>query len=75
MQEFIKIGFKAHPVVTTAMSNFLMKTRVDSSQLDGLDAKVKALAGAEKKVTNLEAEFKTFKNVTMGEMKALKARK
>lgn len=75
MKEFIKFGYKSHPVVTTAMSNFLMKTRVDSSQVEALENKVKTLLAAEKKVNTLESEFKAFKNSTVGDIKILKARK
>lgn len=75
MKEFIKFGYKSHPVVTTAMSNFLMKTRVDSSQVEALDTKVKALLTSEKKVSTLENEFKAFKSLTTGDIKTLKARK
>lgn len=65
IEEIIEAKFKSHHVVTTAMSNFVMKTRVDRSQVAAVASKVtdatKLVAQCEKKVATLEAELKSFK--------------
>ena len=38
--ELLEVGFKAHPVLTRAMSSYIMKNRVDGSQMDALDKRV-----------------------------------
>ena len=38
--QLLKVGFKAHPVLTRAMSAYIMKNRVDGSQMDAMDKRV-----------------------------------
>ena len=38
--QLLKAGFKAHPVLTRAMSAYIMKNRVDGSQMDAMDKRV-----------------------------------
>ena len=51
MEEMIQQEFKSHQVITTAMSNFLMKNRVDSTQLEAIAAKA-TKSWAEQAATN-----------------------
>jgi len=61
MDEVIKAKFKSHPTVTTAMSNFIMKTRVSESSVADLTKKLKEVTGAASKAAALEAEVKNLK--------------
>ena len=40
----IKAGFKSHFVLTTAMSDFIMKNRIDVSQLEAVEKKITVVA-------------------------------
>lgn len=40
IEEIIEAKFKAHHVATTAMSNFVMKTRVDTSQVTAVASEI-----------------------------------
>ena len=63
MNSMIDCGFKAHPVLTTTMTSFVMKNRIDSSQLEAVVAKCdlisKSGAGMDKRVGVLETNAKT----------------
>ena len=65
LEDIIQAKSKSHQVITTAMSNFVMKTRVDRSQVDALGSKIgeatKSSAACEKKASSLEADFKSVK--------------
>ena len=50
--ELIKADFKAHPVLTRAMSAYIMKNRVDGSQLEAV----------KKRVSVVETQVKTTAN-------------
>ena len=75
LNEIIDANFKSHQVVTTAMSNFVMKTRVDRSQVDALGSKVveavKVASVSDKKATTLEADLKSVKQMHGNKISAL----
>ena len=58
MEALIKARFKSHMVITTVMSNFIMKTRVSEAQITKLDSKVKEVVTATSKIGNTEADLK-----------------
>ena len=70
---------KAHHVVTTSMSNFVMKTRVDKSHVDDALAKAaessKAASALDKRVQALEAELKAAKQQLGNKVAALEKKK
>lgn len=58
MERLVNCGFKSDPVCTAAMSNFIMKYRVDRSAFSNLEEKV---AKATKKTDGLEGGIKPLK--------------
>ena len=75
----IDARFKSHPVVTTAMSNFIMKSRVDRSHVDSMGTKVadavKSTSSVEKKIVTMEAELKSLKQTMGNKFAALEKKK
>ena len=65
MRSLIAAKFKSHQVVNNAMSNFIMKTRVDKSSVEKLDGKLekglKVVDQTAKDTADLKAEFKALK--------------
>jgi hypothetical protein len=59
MESIIDADFKSHPVVTSAMSTFLMQNRVDKSDFEAAEEK---LAKFSKKVDGLEGDVKPLKS-------------
>ena len=57
--------FKSHQVATTAMSNFIMKTRVNGSSVDQMETKLtaalKTIADSQKKVSSQETQIKELR--------------
>ena len=75
LNDIISKNFKSHDVVTTAMSNFIMKTRVDRTQIEevkdlAVEAK-KLVAENSKKLATLTADFHSFKQATGNRLAAL----
>jgi hypothetical protein len=62
MNALADCAFKSHPVLTTTMSSFIMKNRIDSSQLDAVIAKCdlisKSTGASDKRVGVLETNAK-----------------
>jgi hypothetical protein len=58
LDRIIQARFKSDPVVTTAMSNFIMKNRVDKSAFTDLSSKVTQVV---RKADSLETESKSAK--------------
>ena len=79
LNEIIDAKFKAHPVVTTAMTNFNMKTRVDKSHIDDVTDKMKdsmkTVTASEKRLASLESELKTLKQSLGNKIASLEKRK
>jgi hypothetical protein len=79
MNEMIDSGFKSHHVVTTAMSNFIMKTRVDKSTVDAASDKAaeatKAATACEKKMSAMETELKSLKQSYGNKLSQLEKKK
>jgi hypothetical protein len=75
MNSLISCGFKPHSVLTTTMTTFVMKNRIDASQLESVtikcDSVVKSNAGLDKRVGYLEVLSKTLST----DVKTLKAKK
>jgi hypothetical protein len=61
MKDIIGAGFKAHPVITTSMSNFLMTNRVDPTQIDDIVKKADATSKLASRLQVLEHELKGLK--------------
>ena len=65
MRSLIAAKFKSHQVVNNAMSNFIMKTRVDKSSVEKLDGKLekglKVVDQTAKDTADLKAEVKALK--------------
>ena len=63
--EIMDADFKAHQVVITAQSNYIMKSRVDPSRLDEVDKKFKLqdelTVASNRRLASLENELKTAK--------------
>ena len=79
MNSLVEAKFKSHPVITTAMSNFIMKSRVDKSHVDSMGTKVteavKASSTIEKKIASLETELKSLKQTLGNKIAALDKKK
>ena len=58
-QRISQAGFKSDPVITTAMSNFIMKHRVDKSDFDVLKVEVDKVS---KNSKALDVDVKTLKS-------------
>ena len=75
----IEAKFKSHAVVTTAMSHFIMKTRVDRSHVvdvgEKLKESLKDKTALEKRIASLESELKTFKQATGNKLSTLEKKK
>jgi hypothetical protein len=75
MNSLISCGFKPHSVLTTTMTTFVMKNRIDSSQLEAVVTKCDLISktnnGLDKRVGVLETLSKTV----AADMKTLKSRK
>jgi hypothetical protein len=75
MNSLISCGFKPHSVLITTMTTFVMKNRIDASQLESVtikcDSVVKSNAGLDKRVGYLEVLSKTLST----DVKTLKAKK
>ena len=78
MKEIIDSKFVAHPVITTAMSNFLLKTRVDGTLVTTLDAKVKEVLKTtqtnDKKLVTVEADLKAHESSVKSDITFLKGK-
>jgi hypothetical protein len=66
MKDIIGAGFKAHPVITTSMSNFLMTNRVDPTQIDDIVKKADASSKFASRIQVLEQELKGLKAAKAG---------
>ena len=79
LNEVIEAKFKSHPVVTTAIANFTMKTRVDRSHIMDVTEKMKdatkSSVNTEKRIASLEAELKTLKQSLGNKIASLEKKK
>jgi hypothetical protein len=72
LNEMISAKWKAHRVITTAMSNFVMKSRVDAATVTELATK---LAAALKRMDVLEKELMDFKQKSGNKLAVLEKNK
>ena len=79
MKELVVVDFKSHHVVTTAMSNFIMKTRVDRSLVTQVEDKAsvntKAITATDKRLATLETDLKSVKQTHGNKIAALEKKK
>jgi hypothetical protein len=75
MQEVIAKEFKSHQVITTAMSGFLMKHRVDSSQMDSMVVKTTEISKQHQGMEKFKSAQEATNKSVADSIKILKAKK